>query len=500
MTFYFPLPKGKQSKITYDCEKCGAYYLNEKNKNPKMEPSIGRNYNGLVIVGGKPSKDDDKYNKHMVNERMKIMRTQFLRKGIRIDTDAVLTFALRCNSTKATDTQYRCCHRFLDATLKELKPKLIVTFGEMAFKSVMGLKKKVGATKIRGRVIPNYEYNSMVAPMFDPSLITSYNYRDALQNDINKICKLWHKRYRLRNYVNKLIKKRKILENIKIHEVKANEVDDIFNIIHQLKEVSLDYETTNLNPFDSFFEITHISFGISKIGYVFHENLWLDNIDMWKKIKAHMQSILTNPNILKVIQNAKFEDLCSRYVFGIKEIVNTYCTMLATHVVDERRGCTSLDFQNLIRFGMPPYNETINSFLKFKHKNDKCNRIRQAPHDDMILYAALDVITTFNNYLLLSNEIIPNEYSNAQANYEFLHRGHWAFANMTKRGIPIGEEIFSNLYNEIEQKINQTLTDIGNLKSFQEYNLFLAEKNNAKSRSRSGEAEFKELIEQTKKY
>ena len=257
----------------------------------------------------------------------------------------------------------------------------------------------------------------------------------------------------------------------------------------------MDYEATNTKPFDSFFEITHITFSLAQTALVFHESLWLDSPEIWETIKDYMVKILINKSILKIIQNAKFEDLCSRFIFGIKQLEHSFCTMLATHVVDERRGCTSLDFQNLMRFGIPPYSETVKSFLQSKSKDDKCNRIRLAPHDDMILYAGLDGITTYNNYKVLNEEILPYAYPEAYANYRFLHKGHWVFANMTQRGISIDGNEFEDMSNTLDHHIDKTIQEISKIPEILEYNEYLKDKVIDK---KSGDKKIKELIQSIK--
>jgi uracil-DNA glycosylase family 4 len=499
MSFYFPIPEQvvKKSKIVYDCDKCKLYERNkDKLINPKMEPVVGNKYNGLVIVGEHLTPEEDIKKNLLVGEKLGSIRSAFYKNRINLLHEAAITHAAVCASKKVTDNQYKCCRRILAEKLLELKPKVIVTLGEMAFKSVMGIKNKIAASKIRNRIVPNFEFNCIVFPILNPLYINAYHYQYAIEKDISRISKLWQKDYHKRSFINSLLKKRKILDNIKIIEVKANQLDEVFRKVNQLDKVALDYETTNLNPYDSFFELTHISFGLENIAWVIHENLWQNDLSVWDKVIKNMQSILTNPNILKVIQNSKFEDLGSRYIFKIKQIENTFCTMLATHVIDERRGCTSLDFQNLMRFGIPPYSETVKAFLMKKEKDDKCNRIRHAPHDDLILYAGLDVITTFNNYLVLTNEIMPNAYPKAFENYEFLHKGHWAFANMTQRGVSIDETEFSNFYSLLENNIDKITNEISNIPEFIEYNKYLEKQSTSKKK---GDNKLTELIQATKK-
>jgi DNA polymerase I-like protein with 3'-5' exonuclease and polymerase domains len=165
--------------------------------------------------------------------------------------------------------------------------------------------------------------------------------------------------------------------------------------------------------------------------------------------------------------------------------------MLATHVIDERRGCTSLDFQNITRFGIPPYSETIKSYLQKKNKDDKQNHIREAPYDDLIQYAGLDVITTYYNWKFLDEIIIPNSYEKARENYKFIHDGHRLFANMTHRGVKAGINELNELEETFKDNIQDVLERISNLPEFIEYNNYLGNQLNTK---KEGDSKLKKFM------
>jgi uracil-DNA glycosylase family 4 len=490
MAFYYPLPEKQiKSKIKYDCEKC-KLYSRKGTTTPYFFPVIGNQYNGLVILGQAPSKDDDAKGKPFINPKARVIRSIAYKNGINLIKHGAFAYSLACTTFKGTDTQYRCCRSILTGHLNELKPKMIICCGEMAFKSLFGLKNKVAATRLRGRVVPNYEFNCIVFTIMNPNDIYQGHMQYAIRRDMERAINLWKKKYRKRSNVDDDLKSKKILEGITIKEIKnPGHMKRVFNWISNLKEVSVDYETTNTKPYDKHFEITHISFSNEKVAYVINESLWL-NYPIWRTIKKFMKWLLENHSIHKIIQNDKFEELCSRYKFNIKQIKNSDCPMLATHVVDERRGCTSLDFQNLTRFGIPPYSDTIKSFLKKKTKNDKVNRIREAPYDDMITYAGLDVITTWYNWKFLE-KIMPMAYNRAKQNYEFLHRGHQLFANITHKGIKAGIDELNELEQIFVDNIQDVLEQISILPEFVEYNDYLGKQLNTK---KEGDKKLKKLM------
>jgi len=531
MSFYFEFPSiERKSKTNFDCNKCTL--KNNKIQSPEMQMYVGEQYEGLIILGNKASKHDDEKGFPFADSRSKILRSTAAKFRINLSKQAAMLHAVSCyNPTKkkTSDTHFKCCQSILDARLKELRPKLIICCGELAFKYIFGLKNKYAISKLRNRIIPNYQYNCLVFPVYDPYNYEMYNtrkeeeelsyyYEHAYKWDLQRIFELWDKKFHKRTEVNKVLKERKILENIEIKEVTDfHEAKELFRLWNKSKAICLDYETTNLFPYDNHFEIVYAAFGNKTNAWVFHEDFWKDNpfVKIW--FKRQMQRILVNQKVLKVVQNSKFEDLCSRFVYGIKEIKNSFCTMLAQHVIDEREGCTSLDFQNLIRFGIPPYNETIKKYLITDKKAkeiesddsedemeeiieldeakaytfQKVNKIREAPKQDMIQYNGLDVITAFNQWVLFEKDLLDS-YPKARENYEFLNEGHWLFARMSQRGVNIGEQELKDFELFLEKEIERIEKKIMEIPEIQEYNKHLESKS-SKTKKKKNDKQLEDL-------
>ena len=472
--FYYPIPEKGYRAETYNCEKCGIRAKRQL-ETPNMQPSIGPKYDGLVIVTENITGEDDKKGVPLMNKKaIEYLRLPFVKAGFNIVQNAAIVPLIGCHIGKVTDTYARCCfENYADKWITDLKPKVIVTLGSLPFKFIMHNATKYAPKKIRGRIIPNYYYNAVVMPVFNPNEIDSYHYRDALKWDIKKVIKKYKEKFNKRTAVNEFLTRRKILEGITIKEITTlPELQDLFKILFNLKEFSLDYETTNTKPYDDNFEIILVQFGLKSIAYTVHETTFKAN---WGYFKEQMRQLLLNPNIKKLIQNSKFEDLCSRYIFDIDYIRNTECTMLATHVIDERRGCTSLDFQNLVRFGIPAYSDKVKSKLKIKALEGeviKVNKIREIKKEDLIQYGGLDVITTYNNWSLVKR-LIAERYSKADSNYQFLKKGHWAFANMSKRGIHVDENEHQRLIDYFGLEMEKLLKRILEIPEFAEFNAFI---------------------------
>jgi DNA polymerase I-like protein with 3'-5' exonuclease and polymerase domains len=254
------------------------------------------------------------------------------------------------------------------------------------------------------------------------------------------------------------------------------------NAIKVAPKFAFDYETTNAYPYDEDFEIVTIAFGLKQSAFVLHESLWKNSPSNWEIIRKEVSNLLVNPNIKKIIQNSKFEDLASRYVLKIKWIENMECTMLASHTIDERQGGNSLDFQNLVRFGIPPYSQNVAAMLKAK-EGSRVNRIREIPVDQLVEYTGLDVITTYNNWELIDSTLFQS-YSKARENYEMLRKGHWTYGNIQQRGITLSESECNHIDSILEQKANEILQTIYAMPEFKAFNEYMRTKSTKKTKDK----------------
>ena len=179
----------------------------------------------------------------------------------------------------------------------------------MAFKYLFNMKNKYAISKLRNRIIPNYEYNCLVFPIYDPynkemyskrneEEILNYYYQHTYKWDLERLFRFWNKVAYKRTEVKKILQERKILEDITITEVKTvKEASQLFKLWNQCKELALDYETTNLYPYDHYFEIVYIAFANKQNAWVFHEDFWKKDkrVEIWFHLQ--MQKLLTNKKV-----------------------------------------------------------------------------------------------------------------------------------------------------------------------------------------------------------
>lgn len=476
-------PKKTGKKVEYGCEKCG---LNKTARHPKFE-AYGNLDSKLMIIGSSIDGESDKSGIPFSSESSKqYIRANLLRNKINLKKDCVTLFAVSCWYKKRSDTYPRCCRERMAKIIKELKPNLIIALGADAANSIMGIKeagmKKISSNQFRNRIIPNHEFNCLVYPMFEVDDVVGLTQQEdgtwkhkvnwankySLEKDFKRIISLWRRKYHKVTEVRKILRERNILSDVKVTQVKT--IREFYKVLERLvsnKKFAFDYETTNPKPFDSNFDVHYMGFGLAKEAWVIHTK----DFDDIETAKALTFGILQDETILKYDQNEKFEELCSRYWMkkrGIEVIKNSFCTMLATHVVDERQGCTSLDFQNLTRFGIVPYGTGIYKYIHIDEKDKKVNEIQKAPVDDMVLYCGYDVITTYHNGEVLNN-VLLNQYEKYRWCYDLLYHGAKTFADVEEVGFNIDDDRLDELEKMLLDKKNEIVGELIKLPSVKSF-------------------------------
>lgn len=508
MTFFMPKrkitlksnPKVKKSvvkKLDYGCDKCGLDYKNQ------VRPSIGNNYNGLMIVGDRIDRESWNKHKNFVGRSGEILRSVSIKNRINIGSEAIITNASRCIYGKHKDIYPKCCRKYLHETIIQYKPKLIITLGEIATNSVLNTDTKFRISRLRNHFIPLHDFNCIVFPTFSPyDLLYKDRYDESDNDDIDdeydlgnnsfksakpkeysfdkdlkRAFDFWKTKGYISLQIKRILRERDILDGHKNIEIKTKkELDKLVKLIYKYGAFSFDYETSNTKPFDDDFQVWLWSFTIkndegkyeSYAAYLKH----FENLNYLRKVTFNL---LQDSRLLKIIQNDKFEEICSRWdlaEFWDREtnsiIMNSFCTMLSRHVIDGRKGVTSLDFQNLVKFGIKPYSKEVNKYIKTKKKDDsKTNKIHLCPPDILIKYGNLDTASTYANYEVNKKQLA--EVPEFEYCYNLLYEGAKAFADIEEEGFPIDENVLNEIDEFLTEKKQNCLDRIYSSKEIVEF-------------------------------
>ena len=412
------------------CEECGLW---RNCKSPKMEP-YGKNDLRIAIVGMQPGKTEDKKGRPFVGDSGDDLRSGLERLGIYLDEDCKTLNSIQCFSDKHPPDQCRLlCLPRLDAQLKEAKPNLIVCLGTEAISSVMG--RPIPVTKIRGRPLVSGRYKCWVLATYHPAYIMRQEkpyVKDDLaaiwNRDLEIICELFEKD----------------VYSVLLNEGRGNhwvtDVDEAIELLDKMsaseKPVAFDYETNQLDPFVGV--PTALLLGLANSKEEGFSILIPDPIP--EDLHTAIASFLTS-SVPKLAQNSMFEGLWSRKIFGVcpKNVYRD--TMLAAHLLDDRRGTKGLDWLTFTTFGSD-YKEEFKKNSGFSLQADAA----------MATYNCLDV-----RYTVALSEYQERKLSNCLIKGELLYQKSVPMlTDMTWNGIKVSVERLEALRKRARATIKES--------------------------------------------
>ena len=395
-------PSYKSEKGMLSCASCGLYKFA---LTPKMEP-YGRFEKGIMVIGDAPGEDEDKKGRPWQGRTGKTLQKKYQQLGIDLFKDCVSLNAVNChpvdkkgNNKPPTEHEIACCRQKVLNAIKQYQPKVIILQGGIAISSLIGYRWKKGNMGVmtwRGWTIPDREFNAWICPTFHPSFIE----RQEEQNEVEVI---WTK---------DLKRAFEMAETPLPNYLPEEECVEIsYDIEGVLKEVNqddtmlaFDIETTGIKPYNTDdHQIVSISFCNQP------NKAYAIPFPTERKELYLLKKVLENPNIDKIAANMKYEDNWLVTLHDIHTHPWTWDTMQAAHILNNHPGITGLKFQSFVRFGLPPYDEDISSYLKAKDANST-NRIMELVKDKqsfrkLLLYNGIDSLCTMRLAMLQMMEV-----------------------------------------------------------------------------------------------
>jgi DNA polymerase I-like protein with 3'-5' exonuclease and polymerase domains len=150
--------------------------------------------------------------------------------------------------------------------------------------------------------------------------------------------------------------------------------------------VAFDYETTGIKPHRKGHRIVCCSLcWDDSASYAFM--LQGEAIPALKK--------LLKSSTKKVAANMQYEDTWSRTLLGVQVNNWFFDTMLASHLIENRKGVCSLKFQAYANFGMGCYTDAVGLLKGERNDPNSLNGIDRIPEDSLLLYCGLDSLFEF---------------------------------------------------------------------------------------------------------
>ncbi len=452
------------------CMKCGLF---KEVRSPKM-PESGEGGLSIFNLFEAPGEDEDLQNKQLVGRTGQLYRERLSSIiGIELDRDCIKDNSVRCRpldeywqNRKPTKSEIKHCKIHIDKAIQKAKPKFIWLNGKSAVESFyMDRFSDTEISDWRGLCIPDRKTGAYVIPFYHATYLAR-NENDPVTNGCyNRDLEfafhcLTHMPYEHKPYLDYVFPLTSYSDVMDILTTISSEKPEYFGF---------DYESTGLKPFNAGHKIACIS-GCDLDDYAFSflldhpKNKWSDKEK--EAVKKAWVAILLDPEIKKIMQNAKFEDLWSRVIFKIPKVVNiTHCTMNSAHIIASQRP-TNLKWQTYIHFGIDDYSKGIKHYLEDTDEKG-FNKIFKAPVSELLLYSALDSL--FLKWLFNEQQKYFKTHPVQEGTRRFFQEGLDLFTDMQMSGINTDREYYAKSVVTLSEQIK---TKNEQLLSFKEVSFF----------------------------
>lgn len=294
---------------------------------------------------------------------------------------------------KEANAAVKICKPNVLEAINKVKPKIIVTFGELASKQLLGSKISGGILANRGRVIHNDELDVDIFIAVHPE----YVLRGCSNNYPNKPYELMSPKERM--IFDDISLLQKVCENdfkslgINTENYKEATLKDLEDI-SKSKVVAVDIETTGVGIGNNI-KILSISFSYKPE----HSRVVLlkDGDIQDINIKSKVNEILTNENISKVVAGRPFDENMWKKKLGVEWKGNIHDVLVMAHIVNE----------NLPNgYNLESVAETFAHMRNIKDvAKGKRKCLTEEDKDILIIYNGVDSDATIRVYLKLKEEL-----------------------------------------------------------------------------------------------
>jgi len=444
-------PTGSGVSKTH-CEICGLW---KGCVTPKMKVT-GKGRLKVLLIGEAPGREEDEGNQYFdpgtqfIGSSGSLFREKLEPHDLDLERDFWKINAVNCRpvkNKKPTRKQIKCCKEYyVDNLIKKLRPEFIWLVGASAIESFyLGRFSRLSISRWRGLCIPDKKTKAWIVPMYHPSFLLrskkktkrGYVYYDKnieglIDRDLDKAVE-WLD-LEPPKFINFKKKVKIVTDMITLQKC----FNDLFSRADKIKVIStFDYETSAVKPFNPMRKIWCMSISTPRETFSFPIDYTHWDNDDYEIVISYVVEYLEHPNIKKVAQNLKFEDIWSRVTFKMRRVVSwLWCTMNASHIIDDRKDYTGLKFQAYIHFGIVGYDKRVKPYMKEVPGTGR-NRLGEFPLEELLMYCGLDSAIT-RSLFFLQRGIIKRSEDLSRA-YDLTHRGLLAFSDTQLRGFPVDE-------------------------------------------------------------
>ncbi len=379
--------------------RCSDCAFGKRCKSPRMS-EVGKGGKEILIVIDAVDSQADRSGSLADSQSYKFLNTELRKKGINIYKDCWVTSAIQCDTGGAKPSKKeadKCNYRLMEQ-IKELKPKYIWTFGNIALGSITDkYYKGILDTAAHGDVIPITEFSAFLTPFYAIFMVQAKkkdpNFQSVFLRDLQKAVIFAKKENKFINYNYTSSK------NITFLLKAADVVEQIECLINLGEAQTFDIETTGLKPHVDGHKVTTMAISTDDHCWSFpidYQSYW--NEDDWNDIRDSLKDYLNCSKVYHVAHNKNFENLWSHVLLENKKNVD-HCTQATQHILDHRRGTKRLKYQIFKRWGLHSYEKNADRYIISEGKSSNAfNKMDEMPLPEQLLYVGIDAFCTMKLY------------------------------------------------------------------------------------------------------
>lgn len=345
----------------------------------------------ILLIAESPTREEAiNEDRWWFDDAGKLLENLLTENNIDIYKDCWTVNAVACpvHSLKITKPMIKNCAPIVHNAITKLKPSLIIPMGTHSLHSLLLHRSNKGIGSINryvGHTIPDQLMKSWVCPVYCPKFVYSYKHAE--------ICELLFKKQiqKALSVLGSELPEKDVRSKFRI--IKGKAIGKLLGgLIGANVPVAFDYETTGIKPHRKGHRI--LSVGVCNDVNIAYAWKWDQNY-------ASLWCDFLQSSVPKIAANKKFETTWSRQ-FCNSDVENWYFdTMLASHVLDNRTGTTSVKFQTYVRYGLLGYDAAVDAYKKAEQEEEDkyganaFNRMQDCPTEMLLEYNALDALFEF---------------------------------------------------------------------------------------------------------
>jgi len=350
-----------------------------------------------------------------------------------------------------TAKEMKACREFLVNEINTIKPNVIGLLGNIAMKQVLN---KTGSLKYQGHPFWSEEFQVTCIPLIHPSYIIRNSQNNEIRDKFIRVLEFVKEASKTRGQIKRKISPVKYVVCNNMKKVKL-----LFSRLRQIKENSIDTESTALRPYNG--KLLCMSFSWKEnTGIVLPildrnlKRIWNNRQYNW--ILNELRKYFNRKDIKRIYQNGKHDIQWFKYHLGIESTIE-FDTQLAHYSLNMESPRHSHGLKEMAW----TYTDMGNYAEKVDPKQFSDPKYVKEHYDNILQYACADADCTFRIYRKLAPQITKEKMDYIL--YNIMLPESIVLADIELNGVQIDRKKLERLKFQYARNLRKTETKLYSL-------------------------------------